>query len=426
MSQVQKLADQLWRGETSTTQPEHHPFAPLNELAEIRSSLVFWKGFVNLAALRTEEGLVLIDTGSFHPQLQKRVFEGIRGWSKEPVHTAIYTHGHVDHAYGLPPFLEEASDRGWRRPEIVGHSAVVPRLERYALTHGYNQIINRRQFGLPIDWPAESIPPTTTYESRLRLRVGGQDLWLFHARGETDDHTWVYLPNERVIYTGDLFIWAVPNAGNPQKVQRYCIEWAWALREMAALEPQVLLPGHGLPIEGEDRVRIALLDTAAYLESLYRQTVALMNEGATIDDIIHTVRPPAELAAKPYLQPVYDEPEFIVRNVYRCLGGWYGGVPSELKPAPTSERAREIAALAGGIAPLLGRARELAGQGNFRMACHLVDWAADAAPESSEVHTLRAEVYEQRAEAEPSTMSRGIYGDAARRARERATGKAEG
>ena len=282
------------------------------------------------------------------------------------------------------------------------------------------------QFGLPIDWPAESIPPTTTYESRLRLRVGGQDLWLFHARGETDDHTWVYLPNERVIYTGDLFIWAVPNAGNPQKVQRYCIEWAWALREMAALEPQVLLPGHGLPIEGEDRVRTALLDTAAYLESLYRQTVALMNEGATIDDIIHTVRPPAELAAKPYLQPVYDEPEFIVRNVYRCLGGWYGGVPSELKPAPTSERAREIAALAGGIAPLLGRARELAGQGNFRMACHLVDWAADAAPESGEVHTLRAEVYEQRAEAEPSTMSRGIYGDAARRARERATGNAQG
>ena len=66
-------------------------------------------------------------------------------------------------------------------------------------------------------------------------------------------------------------------------------------------------------------------------------------------------RPP-RLIDKPYLQPVFDEPDFIVRNVWRVEGGWFDGIPSHLKPAPKHEQAREIAALAGGSERLLERA----------------------------------------------------------------------
>jgi alkyl sulfatase BDS1-like metallo-beta-lactamase superfamily hydrolase len=166
-------------------------------------------------------------------------------------------------------------------------------------------------------------------------------------------------------------------------------------------------------------VREALLDTALYLDSLHQQTLAAMNQGATIYEILEHVQPPAELAAKPYLRPVYDEPDFIVRNVYRCLGGWYSGVPSELKPSPRRQQAREIAALAGGVSRLLARAQQCMEGGDLAMACHLVDWAADAEPDSREVHQLRAEVYVRRVFAEPSTMSRGIFGAAARESQQR-------
>jgi alkyl sulfatase BDS1-like metallo-beta-lactamase superfamily hydrolase len=223
--------------------------------------------------------------------------------------------------------------------------------------------------------------------------------------------------------SSDSFIWAVPNAGNPQKVQRYAIEWASALREMAALEPEILLPGHGIPILGGARVREALLDTAECLESLYRQTVERMNEGATIYEIVESVQMPTELREKPYLRPVYDEPEFIVRNIYRCLGGWYSGIPSELKPAPRSAQAREIADLAGGVEKLLARARVYAQKGDLRMASHLVDWALEADPDSAEVHQVRAKVYQQRIELAPSTMSKGIYAAAVRQSETR--GKAD-
>src|SRR5947208_3667236 len=55
---------------------------------------------------------------------------------------------------------------------------------------------------------------------------GGVRFELHHAKGETDDHTWTWIPSEKVLCCGDLFIWASPNAGNPQKVQRYPREWA--------------------------------------------------------------------------------------------------------------------------------------------------------------------------------------------------------
>jgi alkyl sulfatase BDS1-like metallo-beta-lactamase superfamily hydrolase len=286
-------------------------------------------------------------------------------------------------------------------------------------TAGYNGIINSRQFGMRVKWPTDPLTPTLTYSERMDVQVGELELRLVHARGETDDHTWVFLPESRVLCTGDLFIWAAPNAGNPQKVQRFAIEWATALRQMAALEPEVLLPGHGLPVMGASRVREALLDTARYLESLYSQTLAAMNEGATIYEILEHVRPPEELATKPYLKPVYDEPDFIVRNIFRCLGGWYSGVPSELKPAPRRQQAREIAELAGGVSRLLARAHACLEAGDLAMACHLVDWAADAEPESGEVHALRVQVYAARVRAEPSTMSRGIFAAAARDSKQR-------
>ena len=167
-------------------------------------------------------------------------------------------------------------------------------------------------------------------------------------------------------------------------------------------------------IEYFARVQEALLDTAAYLESLVNQTLERLNAGQTLYEILEGVRPPAALEEKPYLRPVYDEPEFIVRNLWRCFGGWHSGVPSELKPAPRRALGRELAALAGGMERLLERSRALLSAGDVQLAAHLVDWAADADPASREVHAVRAAVYRALMDGASSTMSRGIYGAAAR------------
>src|SRR5436309_10192217 len=188
-----------------------------------------------------------------------------------------------------------------------------------------------------------------------------------------------------------------------------------ALREMALLGAALLLPGHGVPIAGAGRIRDALGDTAELLESLHDQTVALMNEGATLDDVLHTVKAPPHLLEKPYLRPTYDDPEFVVRNVWRLYGGWWDGDPASLKPAPRHDLAREIAELAGGADKLALRAKELAGAGELSLAGHLAELAALASPQE---HPTRAEVNERRAANETSLMARNIFNYAARESRE--------
>jgi alkyl sulfatase BDS1-like metallo-beta-lactamase superfamily hydrolase len=415
-----ELTDRLWRGEIEVAGPPgfegsgtgENPFMPRNELVEIRPDTAFVSSFANVISLRTQEGLLNVDSGA--PFAAAEIHRLLRGWSEEPLHTAVFTHGHIDHVSGLGPFEAEAAEHGRPRPRVIAHEDMEARFDRYGLTAGYNSVINERQFGVAVPWPTEYRHPDETYRDSLRIELGGERFELRHARGETDDATWIWAPERGVLCTGDLIIWCVPNAGNPQKVQRYAGDWTRALREMAALGAEVLLPGHGLPVLGAERVEAILTDTAALLEHLHDETVRLMNEGASLEEVIHAVEAPAELLAKPYLRPIYDDPEFIVRNVWRLYGGWYDLDPASLKPAAASELGAELALLAGGAGRLASRARELAAKGNLRVAGQLAELAWRAAPDDPDARAARAEVNEERAAREPSLMAKASFRAAAR------------
>ncbi len=331
MSDLLEIAERLWNGDGSTDVAGGHPVTQDLGLAEVADRTAFNAAFGNISAFATDDGLLMVDTGN--QVFASTNHDRIRAWNTERLGTVVYTHGHIDHVFGMAPFDEESTANGWEPPHVVAHELVPPRFERYAMTAGYNGIINQRQFQFPRPyWPTEYRHPDEVYRDHHTLTVGGETWELHHDKGETDDATWVWNPGRKVLCTGDLFIWASPNCGNPQKVQRYPREWAIGLRKMAALGAEVLLPGHGLPILGHDRIVQALGDSAELLESLVDQTVALMNEGARLDDIVHSVVAPAHLLDKPYLKPVYDEPEFVVRNLWRLYGGWYDGNPARLKP----------------------------------------------------------------------------------------------
>lgn len=392
--------------------------APAKSADVISDEIAIVQAFSNVVSFSTDDGLVLFDVS--HQMSAPTVVSAIRHWSSDEIHTAVYTHGHIDHVTGAGAFIDDAAERRHRDITFIGHEAIPARFERYDLTNGYNGHINKRQFRLlePF-FPSDFVQPHVTYSDHTTLDVGGTQFELHHAKGETDDHTWAWVPEHKAVCVGDLFIWQFPNAGNPQKVQRFAWEWAVALRAMAALRPELLLPAHGLAIGGADRVVSVLENTAAALESLHEQTLTLMNTGARLDEVIHTVRLPAHLAELPYLKPTYDEPEFVVRNIWRLYGGWYDGNPAHLKPARDADVAREMAALAGGASVLASRAESLATDGDLRVACHLVEMAHLADPDNATIHGIRAAVYEARRKVETSFMATGIYRAAALDSRER-------
>ena len=132
---------------------------------------------------------MLVDTGSF--LLVRQVHETVRSFTKAPLHTAIYTHGHVDHCFGRRAYEEEQG----RPARVVAHERVPARFERYRLTHGYNALHQRAP--VPVAAVLAGAVPRAGRDLRtsLDLEIGGERFELRHAMGETDDATWVWVPS---------------------------------------------------------------------------------------------------------------------------------------------------------------------------------------------------------------------------------------
>jgi glyoxylase-like metal-dependent hydrolase (beta-lactamase superfamily II) len=404
--------------------------------------------FANVFVVETPEGLVLTDCGS--AAAGPMIIAAIRQWSSKHVHTIIYTHGHFDHALAADQWQKNAESLRHPPINLIGHDNIIARFNRYNLTNGYNARINQRQFQTKIPFfPTNFVYPTATFSNKLDLVIGGVTFNLHHFKGETDDAVIVHLREYGIVATGDMFISTMPNCGNPQKVSRYLLEWRDCLDWMAQQRPEYLFPGHGSPIIGNPLVHEALTDTSAFLTSIFEQFIVLFNQNKPINEIIHTVKAPTALLEKKYLRPIYDDPEFLVRNLYRLYGGWYTGVPSELKPARTESLSREIVSLIDGktealvtrAESLLQRAAAAASsfssssrtttttttnanatsdkgseyEDSIRLACHLIDLAFYAADDSNRPRILRTreKIYKFRASVEPSLMAKSIFVDAA-------------
>ena len=396
-----------------------------NELSELADGLAIVESFSHCVAWDSGDGIVCFDTSGAGSG--RDVVTSLRTWSTKRVSHLVYTHGHADHIGGSFAFAEDSSSRGHEKASVVGHENVNRRIDRYMATNDWNLRINQRQFGgtqsemsvavgenLQRFLPRNTLRVEEAFRDSMTMQIADTNVEFHHARGETDDHLWGWIPDKKWLFAGDFVIWNYPNAGNPQKVQRYALEWAQALRRMIDQGPELLVPAHGLPIEGKARIANVLDTIASSLESVVAQVIEMMNAGETLDAIIHTVKVPESVLAKPFMRPLYDEPEFVVRNIWRLYGGWWDGAPSRLKPSPDAVLAAELASLSGGAEVLMKRALELLAEGDLRLACHLADFAGWAAPDDPVIHADRATIYNARRKSELSLMSKGIFRGAAR------------
>jgi len=389
----------------------------MGRLEVIEPGLATFHGFANVAFAYGRGDMIAVDTSS--RQMGELAIAAIRKVTDEPVTLIVYTHGHADHALGTAAFIRDATLRGYPRPRIWAHEDVAHRFRRYARTEGWQAHINRLQFG--IETPpglfseASFIAPDLTYRGMQVLELMGEAIELHHAMGETDDATWVWMPLRRVAIVGDLIISSLPNTGNPNKVQRYTLEWAEALERIAARSPRYILPGHGPVYRGEERCEEVLRETARALRFIHDAVVRRLNEGQWPVEIVEAdIQLPPELAAKPFLAPIYGCTAFIVRDVIRRYAGWWSGQPSQLFPVSRRDHARDLLAVCGREA-LLDRARALKNSSQLRRALAIAELAIDAYPGDQEALRLNAEILQAIALTEPSFIARNLFTGARRK-----------
>jgi len=144
-------------------------------------------------------------------------------------------------------------------------------------------------------------PPNVTYKDKKDLDLGGRQVeLLFLGRGHTDGDTFVYLPKERIICTGDMLESGPSYMGDGQFE-----EWSVALDNFKKLDFDVVLPGHGTPFKDGKQHATAL---QGYLRDVVKQVDGFRKQGLTAEqaaqkidlsayksDFPSTARPGAEL-----------------------------------------------------------------------------------------------------------------------------------
>ncbi|MBU4316265.1 MAG: hypothetical protein KKF30_03205 [Proteobacteria bacterium] len=243
----------------------------------------------------------------------------------------------------------------------------------------------------------------------MGFRLGDKTFELYHARAETDDHTWVYVPEIKTVFVGDLIISGFPNIGNPFKPTRYALSWARALEAIQAKEPEMLIAHGGRPIYRGDQVQAVLSANIEAIYAIHDQVVACLNKGIPIDEMIHEVKLPDHLKDNRYLRFHYSRPEFAIYNIYRWYHGYFDHNPAHLLPRPEKEVQSEIFNLIGNPGAILHRAHELADLGQAQLALQLLDLLLKAEPDNPVARKLHLTLLETLCEEDFCLMSRNSW-----------------
>jgi alkyl sulfatase BDS1-like metallo-beta-lactamase superfamily hydrolase len=196
---------------------------------------------------------------------------------------------------------------------------------------------------------------------------------------------------------------------SPGKPDRPVLEWAASLDRMRQLHPAYLVGSHSRPLTGREAIDQALGNYARAIRYVYDETVKRINGGEPLYQIRQEVRLPPDLAAQPYLQPVYGTVEWAVNGVFRQYTGWYDFDPAHLNGGDPAPLARALAEAAGGTDAILQRARTAAAEGQLQLALELAEMAGDHAA----ARHFRAEVLERMAAQTANGVARNIYREAA-------------
>jgi alkyl sulfatase BDS1-like metallo-beta-lactamase superfamily hydrolase len=385
----------------------------------------FIGSFANVCVIDAGEGLIIFDIG--HNRFEKSIFSAVRAFSDKPVKYIILSHGHFDHAFGFAPFYKEIEEKSWDPPKVIAHRNILQRFEKYRMLDEYQAWINSMQFSLGLGGQDSGVTAKETLMPDILIRdgepftfnLGHYTFEIYPEWGETDDHLWMYIPEAKVICAGDMYLSGFPNVGNPYKVQRYPKHWAEGLDRMATKDADYLVPGHGLLIEGKDRIQDMLATVSEALRFIHDEVVKRLNKHMWFDDIFHELVEiyPDRLKQSEWLNPMYSSFEYAIHASYRLYHGWYNsGNPTDLFPSRTTEIAREVIDLLGPGGPekIMQRASELLDAGNAQLALHVLDYVIKGADPGDidmlkMTMNLKIKALKKREEDVPSMISKSIY-----------------
>ncbi len=357
-------------------------------------------GLSNSYLVTTSAGRIVLNTGmGFEAPLHRDAFDAV---DTSPTRYVVLTQGHYDHVGGVDRFLEpgtdvvaQASFDTWRADNERLEAFRVANAG-FAWMHAIMAALEHaqhREDGVP----AQSRPePTVVFDDHLVLEEGGRRLELLSTPGgETTDSLVVWLPEERIAFTGNLLgplFGHIPNLVT-MRGDRYrdALDYVASVQRVIDLRPRRLITGHFDPVDGTDVITAELTRLRDATRWIHDRTVEGMNDGRDVHDLMASISLPDELA----VGEGYGKVAWNVRAIWENYAGWFHHrSTTELYPTPPSAVAADVAAAAGAEA-LVAAARRRLGGGDAVAALHLTDLVLEAEPGHEGAAAVAAEAHER-------------------------------
>ena len=250
----------------------------------------------NSTAIIGRDGILIFDTNT-RPSTARAVLAMLRGVTDRPVRWIVNSHWHPDHWSGNQVYAEAFPDveiiataetadymrnvaLAWPAVfagQVVRMRAEPPAADAAGRAAQAVRVARRADFVAEISTVRRTYP-TRTYSGALNLDLGGRMVRLTDITGDASHSTMAFLPAERLLLTGDALVAPVTWTQQGYRIS----PWTDSLRQMAALHPRLIVPGHGPLMRNLDYLTLVV----DYMESARAQVRAALAGGAvTLDEV---------------------------------------------------------------------------------------------------------------------------------------------
>ena len=312
----------------------------------------------SILVLGNSQSLVVDTMGGI--ETASRVIADLNIPSDKPVTTLAYTHFHADHTLGAQAFVDQFSIEN-----VISHETTVAEIrDFFGIKRDLISERSLKMFGsilqekdktsssgigikleTGIDTPGY-IKPTITFGDFYSHDLDGLEVQFFHAPGETDDQLFVWIPKYKALMPGDNIYKAFPNIYTIRgTTYRSFKSWYSSLEKMMALEPEILIPSHGTPINGKEEISRVLSNYRDAIKYVHDQMMRNLNSGSSPIEAARKIKLPENLAQDPHLFELYGTIEWSARNLFNGYFGWFDGNPTNLYPFTKEEYSEKLLTL---------------------------------------------------------------------------------
>ncbi|MBZ2168280.1 alkyl/aryl-sulfatase [Marinobacter sp. F4216] len=402
----------------------------IHGLFEVTDGIYQIRGYdlANMSVIEGETGWILVDPLTAK-ETADRAFRFVREHlGEKPVRAILFTHSHIDHFGGVQGILQHLSEDELAKLRIIAPAGFEeeatseniiagPSMSRRAMFM-YGKRLERGERGHVGTGLGKSpafgtfgfaAPTDLIRETGTELTVDGVPMEFQVVSGsEAPAEFTFYLPEQKAFCGAELVSRNMHNLYTLRGAKvRDARIWSGFIEDARTRfsGAEVYFGSHHWPLWGSEKIDDFLITQRDTYKFIHDQTVRLMNQGKTPNEIAEQLRLPTSLNKDFHNQGYYGTVSHNAKAVYQNYMGWFTANPARLNPLPEPDVARRYIEMMGGAEAVLKKSKQqfasaaeldaADGRDTYRWLAELLNHLVFAAPDNGEARELLAKVYDQ-------------------------------